>query len=173
MPSRRKRQPQSATQGAGRPASPQRISTTAWDGSSPSRACSERALGSDAPIDGVSLLFHGTAKTINIDWERGEYLTALPSGKTPRGADALYIGDLARKGIRELRVMSCHSGELSVRDNLAEVFHATQGVRTQGGSGALSYGYLSGRPRRSLWEMFAGIFVGFPKGWVVYGQAKE
>ena len=64
----------------------------------------------------VSLFFHGSAKTLNLDWEENEYLTIDENGKTPKGADALYIGDLNSKEIETLKIFSCQSGNVKETD---------------------------------------------------------
>jgi RHS repeat-associated protein len=73
-------------------------------------------------IDAVSLLFHGSSQTINIDSDDNQYLTLLSTGLTPEGNPALFIGDLQDKAISVLYLMTCNSGHLDRKVNLPTAF---------------------------------------------------
>ncbi len=106
-----------------------------------------RAVG----IEGVSLLFHGKATTINIDWTKDQYLTTDPAGRTPAGRPAYYIGNLGDKPIEELRILTCNGGHLDVKDNVGRTFrrHLSYAGIISAYDGNLSY-WPNGAPRLSL-----------------------
>jgi hypothetical protein len=128
-------------------------------------------MGLDGTIEGVSLLYHGTAHTVNLDWTTDQYLTALSSGITPKGSPALYIGELEQKQMLQLRIMTCNSAKKGVDDNVASTFFKHQNTMVLGRDGNLSYGYRSGEPRRQISQMILGFFTGStPQGWVGYSR---
>jgi RHS repeat-associated protein len=95
--------------------------------------------GMQDPTD-VVLIFHGHQNTIDIDYRTEEYLTALPTGKTPKGADATYIGDLERKSLESIWLLSCQSDNVDEPLSPAKVFAKTQNVKTvKGWDGPLSF----------------------------------
>jgi len=69
---------------------------------------------------------------IAIDTRDGkaEYLTSNPSGRTPKGFEATYIGDLDRKSFDQLNLYVCRAANPRVEDNVARVFFETQDVKT-------------------------------------------
>ena len=99
----------------------------------------------------VSLFFHGSAKTLNLDWKKNEYLTANDNGKTPKGADALYIGDLNSKEIGTLKIFSCQSGNVKEKDNIANCFDKNNKINSiYATDGNLSYLPFIFTPRISI-----------------------
>jgi RHS repeat-associated protein len=95
----------------------------------------------EVDIEGVSLLFHGSPHTINIDYKNSEYLTTSPNGKTPFGSDATYIGDLESKEIDRLSILSCNGAHLDHQDdNVASSFVKNNQIReTSAWDGNVSY----------------------------------
>jgi RHS repeat-associated protein len=91
----------------------------------------------------VTLLFHsgggaGRGNTIAIDSKKKEYLVTDPSGKTPGGVQATYIGHLARQSIKELNLYVCSSA--MGKNNLGETFFKTQDIqRVNGALGPFNY----------------------------------
>jgi RHS repeat-associated protein len=106
-------------------------------------------------VTDVTLIFHsgdgGAAPTtVSIDWENRQYLTTNPKGKTPRGTAALYIGKLAKKSIKTLRLYICNSGKLSVNDNTAVTFLDTQNIyRVIAPDGPANFYWPSYKPKVS------------------------
>ena len=102
-------------------------------------------------VTDVSLFFHGSAKTLNLDWESNEYLTVNENGKTPKGADALYIGDLFSKEIETLKIFSCQSGNVKEPDNVASCFDKNNEINSiYATDGNLSYIPFIFTPRSSI-----------------------
>jgi len=98
----------------------------------------------------VSLFFHGSSKTLNIDWKEKEYLTTNKDGKTPLGNDALYIGDLDSKEIGCLRIYSCQGGNLKEPENVANCFDQNNTVgNIYATDGNLSFTRFSYKPKIS------------------------
>ncbi|MCU0289502.1 MAG: hypothetical protein MUF15_24285, partial [Acidobacteria bacterium] len=91
----------------------------------------------------VTLLFHsgggaGRGNTIAIDADKDQYLVTDPSGKTPGGIKSTYIGNLAKKSIKELNLYICYSAKGA--DNLTKTFFKTQDVhRVNGALGPFNY----------------------------------
>jgi hypothetical protein len=114
-----------------------------------------------ANVGGVTLVFHGTPHTINIDADKREYLTTSSDGKTPAGNPATYIGDLADKTIDQLTILSCNAGHLDhMDDNVAMTFLNTNNITNVIASdgnvafsrrvGIYSYGFGDYIPRLSF-----------------------
>lgn len=81
-------------------------------------------------IEGVSLLFHGSPHTLNIDYTKDQYLTTSSDGKTPGGRPALYIGDLESKTFDKLTILSCNGGHIDhLDDNVAVTFLNSNNVK--------------------------------------------
>jgi RHS repeat-associated protein len=91
----------------------------------------------------VTLLFHsgggaGRGNTIAINYKEKEYLVTDPSGKTPGGIKSTYVGNLAKKSIKELNLYICYSAMGA--NNLAKTFFKTQDVqKVNGASGPFNY----------------------------------
>lgn len=83
--------------------------------------------------------------------EKNEYLTANDNGKTPKGADALYIGDLNSKEIGTLKIFSCQSGNVKEKDNIANCFDKNNKINSiYATDGNLSYFPFIFTPRISI-----------------------
>jgi hypothetical protein len=74
------------------------------------------------PTD-VSLFFHGSPTTLNIDWQNNEYLTKNEDGVTPLGNPATFIGSLDSEGIGCLKIYSCQGGNVKEPNNVANCFN--------------------------------------------------
>jgi RHS repeat-associated protein len=90
-------------------------------------------------IDGVSLLFHGSSQTINIDWKNNEYLTISPDGKTPSGNEGTYLGALDQKDIKQINLLICQGGNLDEPTNVASYLSDKFQTRVNAWDGKLSY----------------------------------
>ena len=98
----------------------------------------------------VTLVFHGSSTTVNIDWEKRQYLTTNPEGATPLGNPATYIGDLAKQTIDTLKIYTCEGGNLDVENNVARTFLDTQDVnKVIAVDGPLSYTWFTLEPKTS------------------------
>lgn len=104
------------------------------------------------PVE-VTLIFHSgsgdnSMTVVSIRAENYEYLTAHPSGRTPPGASATYIGELDKKKFKELNLYICHAGDSQVLNNVAEVFFKTQDIeRVKASPGFVNFNnpYISTR----------------------------
>ncbi|PIE03518.1 MAG: hypothetical protein CSA81_01895 [Acidobacteria bacterium] len=90
-------------------------------------------------VDCVSLLFHGSEKTININYKTNDYLTTLPSGKTPLGYPAVFVGLLNKQKIKEIRLMTCQGGNIDVSNNMARTLSDLFQTTVTAWDGGLSY----------------------------------
>jgi len=137
----------------------------------------------DVKIEGVVLIFHGSPHTININADSDEYLTVLSEGKTPKGFDATYIGNLDKKEIDELLILSCNAGHLDhYDDNVAMTFRKHQNINAVIGCdgnvafsrkyGLRSWGFGDYIPRLSGVQkgFYENLVNGYrkPYGFVVY-----
>jgi RHS repeat-associated protein len=96
----------------------------------------------------VSLVFHGSSKTININWKKRQYLTTQKNSETPKGNPGLYIGDLSRKKISNIRIMSCYGGDVKTENNVARTFLRSQDVSSVNAwDGSLNYWPVLFTPR--------------------------
>lgn len=103
--------------------------------------------GKSVKIEGVSLLFHSSPYTLNINYINDEYITTLSNGRTPSGQGAgLYVGILQKKSIEQLKLLACNSGHLDhIAGNLATTFLALNNIkRVYAYDGSMSYTNLFG-----------------------------
>ena len=102
-------------------------------------------------ITDVTLIFHGSVTTININWETKDYLTTNPNGLTPKGNEALYIGDLETKKIETLKIYSCQGGNLLEEINVAKIFAENNEIENLYASdGPLGFTPITYKPRLSF-----------------------
>ncbi|MCX6785380.1 MAG: RHS repeat-associated core domain-containing protein [Candidatus Komeilibacteria bacterium] len=126
-----------------------------------------------ADIDETSLLFHGDAHNITINYDNqkkiGEYLTINPNSKTTKGSAAKYLGDLAKKAIGVINLFICNSGDIYSPTNLASFLSQNQNTTVYGWDGYLSYSNDTPRPSRTS-NVFFTFMHGFrpPFGLVKY-----
>ncbi|WP_202710326.1 RHS repeat-associated core domain-containing protein, partial [Sporosalibacterium faouarense] len=140
------------------------------------------SMGKDTDIEGVSLLFHGSPHTINIDASNNEYLTSLSNGKTPLGTRAMYIGNLNDKAMDKLIILTCNGGHLDhTNDNVASTFLRTNDNINEvyAMDGNLSYNFnksnKSYKPRLSFDQMrflknLNYLWIRFPFGMIKYNK---
>lgn len=101
-------------------------------------------------ITDVTLIFHGSVTTINIDYKENEYLTTNPNNETPLGNSALYIGNLQPKEIETLKIYSCNGGNVSESDNVAISFSKNNNIEhLYASDGSLSFWPITYAPKKS------------------------
>ena len=108
---------------------------------------------------------------INIDYKKRQYLTVLKSGKTPKGNSALYIGNLEQKKFEVLNLLSCQSGNIDEKLNVAELFIRTQNINAVvAWDGKLSFTRFTYKPRLSHFGQgeFKKKYKRDPYGKVIY-----
>ena len=103
----------------------------------------------DNPTD-VTLIFHVSATTLNIDYKNVQYLTTNPKCTTPKGNSATYIGNLVAKNIGTLKIYSCQSGNLKEQDNVGKCFKKFNTIqKVYASDGSLSFKRGSYEPKVS------------------------
>ena len=101
------------------------------------------------PTD-VTLIFHGSAHTLNIDYKTNEYLSTSPDGKTPLGNPGTYIGSLDSKTIGTLKIYSCQGGNVKESDNVARCFKNNNTIgKLFASDGSLSFTRGKYEPKKS------------------------
>ncbi len=128
---------------------------------------------STADIDETTLLFHGNANDITINYNKqkkiGEYLTINSDHQTTKGSTAKYLGDLAKKVVGAINLFICNSGDIYSPTNLASFLAQNQNTTVYGWDGYLSYNNNIPRPSRTS-NVFFTLMHGFrpPFGLVKY-----
>ena len=101
------------------------------------------------PTD-VTLIFHGSVHTLNIDYKNNEYLSTSPDGKTPLGNPGTYIGSLEPKTIGTLKIYSCQGGNIRESDNVAQCFKNNNTIgKLFASDGSLSFTRGKYEPKKS------------------------
>lgn len=82
----------------------------------------------DSNIEDISLLFHGQPQVLIINEDENLFLTVSDDGISPRGNEGIAIRDLKKLEMKRLNIMSCNTGHLDYKDNVATKFLSTQNV---------------------------------------------
>ena len=83
----------------------------------------------DSNIYEISLLFHGQPQVLIINEDENLFLTVSDDGISPRGNKGIAIKDLKKLEMKRLNIMSCNTGHLDYKDNVATKFLSTQNVK--------------------------------------------
>ncbi len=102
----------------------------------------------------VTLIYHsgageGIGNTIAINADKGQYLVTNPTGKTPKGFDGTYIGNLKKYDFEQLNLYVCHG---AVGENsLAKTFFKTQNVNTvRAANNSVNFSWWNYHPKKSV-----------------------
>ena len=82
----------------------------------------------DSNIEEISLLFHGQPQALLLNESTNSFLTIFDNGKALSGNEGIPINDLKSLKMKSLNIMSCNTGHLDYKDNVATKFLSTQNV---------------------------------------------
>ena len=82
----------------------------------------------DGNVEEISLLFHGQPQALIINEGENSFLTISDEVISSKGRSGLPIKDLKSIEMKRLNIMSCNTGHLNYKDNVATKFLSTQNV---------------------------------------------